>query len=63
LLPTFTLPNATLAGLIVNCGWLAVAVPLRAIVRGEPGALLVIETLPDALPEVVGANFTSKVVF
>src|SRR5579862_6743796 len=37
--------------------------PLSAIVSGEPGALLVIETLPVALPAVVGANFALKVVF
>src|SRR5271163_4482982 len=52
LLPTATLPNDTLAGLIVSCGCDCVPVPLRAIVRGDPGALLVIETLPVAAPVV-----------
>jgi hypothetical protein len=35
-----------------------VALPLKAIVSGEPGALLAIETLPLAAPAAVGANFT-----
>ena len=56
-LPTDTLPNATLAGLIVNCACEAVPDPDKPITRGEPGALLVIETLPVALPAAVGANF------
>jgi len=56
-LPTDTLPNVTLAGLIVSCGCEAVPVPDKAITSGEPGALLAIETLPVALPAVVGANF------
>jgi hypothetical protein len=56
-LPTDTLPNVTLAGLIVSCGCEAVPVPDKAITSGEPGALLVIETLPVALPAVVGENF------
>lgn len=30
---------------------------------GEPGALLVTEMLPDALPADVGANVTVKVLF
>ena len=30
--------------------------PLNAIVRGEPGALLVSETLPVAFPEPVGVK-------
>lgn len=36
---------------------MAVAVPLRAMTRGEPGALLVIEMLPLSVPAAVGANF------
>jgi hypothetical protein len=40
-----------------------VAVPLNAIVSGEPGALLAMETLPLALPEVVGANSAVNDVF
>lgn len=37
-------------------------VPLKAIVSGEPGASLVIETLPFALPVVEGANCALNVV-
>lgn len=37
-------------------------VPVKAIVSGEPGALLVTDTLPLAAPAVVGANVTVKVV-
>lgn len=33
------------------------------MVRGEPGALLVIEILPLTLPEAVGENFALKEVF
>jgi len=57
LLPTETLPKATLAGLIVSCGCVAVPEPDRAIESGEPGALLTTEMLPLALPAVVGENF------
>ena len=56
-LPTDTLPKVTLAGLIVSCGCDAVPDPDKAITSGEPGALLTMETLPAALPAVVGANF------
>jgi hypothetical protein len=38
-------------------------VPLKPIVAGEPGALLVIEILPVAAPEAVGANCVVNVVF
>jgi hypothetical protein len=55
--PTVSLPKATLAGLIVSCGCEAVPVPDKPITSGEPGALLVIETLPVALPAAVGENF------
>lgn len=37
-------------------------VPVSGIVAGEPGALLVIEMLPEALPAVVGANCAVNVV-
>jgi hypothetical protein len=40
-----------------------VPVPLRAIAIGEPGALLVMEMLPFALPAVVGANLAVTEVF
>ena len=63
LLPMLTFPKFTLAGLIVNCGCAAVPVPLSAMVRGDPGALLVIEMLPLALPATVGANLAVKDVF
>jgi hypothetical protein len=39
-----------------------VPVPLRLIASGEPGALLLIETLPVALVDAVGANVTVKLV-
>jgi hypothetical protein len=55
-LPTETLPKATLAGLIVSCGCEAVPDPDKAITSGEAGALLTTETLPVALPAVVGEN-------
>jgi hypothetical protein len=61
LLPTATLPKATLAGLAVSCA--CTPVPLSAIDIGEPGALLVIETLPLALPVAAGENFAVKEVF
>ena len=35
---------------------------MSEIASGEPGALLLIETLPVALPAVVGANCAVKVV-
>jgi hypothetical protein len=56
LLPTATLPKSTLAGLALSAP--SVPVPLRAMVRGEPGALLVIDTLPLALAAVVGVKVT-----
>ncbi len=37
--------------------------PLRAICKGEPGALLVIDMSPVTAPGVVGANFAVKEVF
>jgi len=61
LLPTATLPKLTLVvfGVRAPC----VPVPLKAIVKGEPGALLVIETLPLALPATVGVNFAVNEMF
>jgi hypothetical protein len=58
LLPTFTLLNATGEGLIVTCACVAVPDPLRLIMSGEPGAWLVIDTPPPALPADVGAKVT-----
>jgi hypothetical protein len=60
LLPSATLPKLTLVGFGVRAP--CAPVPLRAIVSGEPGALLVIETLPLALPAVVGVNLEVKEV-
>jgi hypothetical protein len=60
LLPTETLPNAELPGLIVSCGCAAVPVPLNPITIGDPGALLAIDTLPVTLPALFGENFTAK---
>jgi hypothetical protein len=54
--PTATFPKLTLAGFEEICA--RVPVPLNAIASGEPGALLVIETLPLAAVAVVGANLT-----
>lgn len=58
--PTLTLLKATDDGLIVSCDCVAVPKPLRLIASGDPGALLVTETLPLALPAVVGENFTVR---
>jgi hypothetical protein len=52
--PVVTLPNAAVVGVAANCG--CVPVPLKAIVAGEPGALLTIEMLPVAAPAEVGAK-------
>jgi hypothetical protein len=54
LLPTCTLPKLTLAGLALSPP--CVPVPLNAIARGDPGALLAIEMLPLTLPAAVGAK-------
>lgn len=60
-LPVVTVPNATLDGVAAICA--CIPVPLSAIVAGETGALLVMEILPVALPEVVGANVAVNVAF
>ena len=60
LLPTETLPKATLAGLIVSWGWVAVPDPDRAMTSGEPVALLTMDMLPVALPAAVGENLAVK---
>jgi len=54
LLPVTTLPKPTLDGVTVSCGCVPVA--LRTIVVGEPGAFVVSEMLPEALPKEVGAK-------
>lgn len=60
LFPVITLPKLTLVGLGVSCG--CMPVPLNVMLAGEPGALLVIDIVPEALPLVVGANFAVKEV-
>ena len=60
LLPTATAPKPTLDGVTVNCD--CTPVPLKAIVAGEPGALLVSEMLPEALPAEVGVKTALNVV-
>src|SRR5712692_6027104 len=61
--PTFTLPKLRLVGLAPSKNVATTPVPLKARVRGEPGALLVMETLPLALPAAEGANCALNVVF
>jgi len=50
-----------LAGFAERVPW--TPVPDNPIASGEPGALLVIETLPLALPVVVGVNLAVNEVF
>lgn len=59
LLPVETFPKAAVPGTAPSCAWLPV--PLKTIVNGELGALLATEMLPEALPDVVGANCAVKV--
>src|SRR2546422_6533047 len=54
--PTFTLPKLRLVGLAPSKNVAATPVPLRAMVRGEPGALLTSDTEPVTLPAAVGVN-------
>jgi hypothetical protein len=56
LLPTLTLAKLKLVGFAVTTYVAAAPVPLSAIARGDPGALLVIEMLPLTLPAAVGAK-------
>ena len=56
--PTGKLPKLTLEGLTPSTP--CVPVPLRAMVSGELGALLVIATLPVVIAAVVGAKVTLK---
>ena len=53
-----TEPNAMDEGLAVSCPW--VPLPDMATTDGEACALLVIETLPAALPGDVGAKVVIK---
>jgi hypothetical protein len=56
LLPTVTLPKATLLGFAVNEPG-ATPVPDKAMFSGEPGASETIARFPFALPDAVGENF------
>ena len=56
LFPSVTVPKLTLVGLAEICGW--VPVPLRAILRGEFGELLVTEIWPVTAPAAVGVKVT-----
>ena len=58
---TVTVPKATLDGVAEICA--CNPVPLNASVAGEPGALLVMEILPEALPLAIGVKVTVNVVF
>ena len=58
LVPTTTLPNAALDGATAICA--CVPVPLNAIAKGEPGALLAIEMPPLALPAEDGMKLAEK---
>src|SRR5713226_7428130 len=60
--PTFTLPKLRLVGLAPSRNVAATPVPLRARVRGEPGALLTSDTEPVTLPAAVGVNPALNVV-
>ena len=59
--PTVTLPNASLAGLLVSCP-AATPAPESGIVSVGFGAFEVRVTLPLTAPAVCGANVTPKVV-
>lgn len=61
LVPIFILPNASEEGVTEIAGvGSGVPAPLSATDEGDVGALLETDTLPAALPVVVGANFTVK---
>ena len=60
LLSVTTFPKLTLDGAAEISAWMPV--PVRDTVRGEPMALLLIETLPVALPAEAGANCALSVV-
>jgi hypothetical protein len=54
--PTFTFPKLRLVGFAPSTKVGATPVPLREIASGEPGALLIREIKPVALPTEDGAN-------
>jgi hypothetical protein len=57
--PFVTAPNATLEGLATASA--SMPVPLSGTATGEPGALLLIEMLPEALPSEVAVKVTVNV--
>jgi hypothetical protein len=60
-LPTLTEEKLKLVGVAVMVTVPATPEPLRATVVGEFGALLEIVTVPESVPDVVGANNTLNV--
>ena len=60
--PKFTLPKLALVGLNDSVRVAATPVPVKAIVAGEFGALLTIETLPLTEPATVGWKATLNVL-
>jgi hypothetical protein len=62
-LPALTFPKLRLVGLAVNVKLAATPVPVKDIVAGEPGALLVTVTVPGRFPAVVGANSALNAAF
>jgi hypothetical protein len=62
LLPIFTVPKLRLTGFDARSLVAVAAVPLKGIVSGDPGALLVSKIEPFRGPEPVGANVAEKVV-
>ena len=61
-MPVVTLPKLKLAGLMLRTKVAAIPVPLRVTELGEVGALLTMETLPDAAPATVGRKVAVIVV-
>jgi hypothetical protein len=62
LVPTTTLPTASVVGLTLSCPTAAVAVPDNGMVRVGFDAFDVIVTVPLKVPAVVGVNVTVNVV-
>ena len=59
LVPTTTLPTLIVPGLTLNCPCaVPVAEPVSVTLRLESAAFEVIATVPSALPEDCGLNFT-----
>ena len=62
MLPTVTLPKLRLLGVAVSKKVCATPVPESETTAGELVAVLATETLPEALPGVVGAKVAVKLV-